>query len=250
MQLNIVCYRWGTLYGVEYVNKLRAMVARNLSIPHKFYCVTDDPAGLRDDVIPHLLPENHYNGNWNKLMTFQPNFLGLEGQLLVSFDLDLVIVDNIDFLADDPDDDFKICGRNWVKGVVQGNGSVYRLRVGSLTHVWDNLVNDSNQVINDYHTKTRALGEQNYLNSVIEGITYFPDEKIVSFKRHCSAKGHSLFGDFGEKLGLTTACFGKSKVPTGAAIVSFHGDPLPVDVMNHRFGRWRHSPFVEKFWRE
>lgn len=250
MHLNIVCYRWGMLYGVEYVNKLRAMVARNLTLPHSFYCVTDDPQGLRDDVIPHLLPDDHFNGNWNKLMTFQSNFLGLEGQLLVSFDLDLVIVDNIDFLAIDPEHDFKICGRTWVPGGVRGNGSVYRLRVGSLTHVWENLDRDSKQVIDDYHTKTRAGGEQNYLNSVIDNYTHFPDKKIVSFKRHCSAKGHFLFGHLGEKLGLTTASFGKAKVPPGAAIIAFHGKPLPPDVRTQRCGRWRHAPFINEYWRE
>ena len=97
--LHIVCYRWGERYGIEYVNKLRAMVARNLSIPHTFHCLTDNPAKLRDDIVPHQLPEKHYHGNWNKLMTFQPNFLKLDGQLLVCLDIDLIVVDKIDFLA-------------------------------------------------------------------------------------------------------------------------------------------------------
>ncbi len=159
--LNLVCYRWGTLYGVEYVNNLRAMVARNLSIPHTFHCMTDDPAGLRDDIVAHRLPDEHYNGNWNKLMTFQENFLGLQCELLVSLDLDIVIVDNIDFLADSPMDNFKICGRNWVrdsvrKGGVRGNSSVYRLRVGSHTHVWERFLDNPERVKANYHGKKSA----------------------------------------------------------------------------------------------
>ena len=248
--LHIVCYQWGERYGVEYVNKLRAMVARNLSIPHTFHCLTDNPAHLRDDIVPHQLPEKHYHGNWNKLMTFQPNFLKLEGQLLVSLDIDLVIVDNIDFLADNPEDDFKICGRNWVKGGHRGSGSVYRLRVGTHAHVWEEFAENPEWVMDRFHTKSRQFGEQNWLNSTIEKYTWFPDEKIVSFKRHCKAKGYSLFGKWGEEKGLTTANIGKATLPPGAAIVAFHGNPKPPDVMNHRCGRWRHAPFVREHWYE
>ena len=243
--LHIVCYRWGERYSVEYVNKLRAMVARNLSIPHTFHCLTDNPAKLRDDIVPHQLPEKHFQNTFNKLMTFQPNFLKLEGQLLVFLDIDLVIVDKIDFLADNPEDDFKICGRNWVKkGGCRGNSSVYRLRVGTHTHVWKEFSKNPDSIIDKFR------GDQNWLDSTIEKYAWFPDEKIVSFKRHCKAKGHFLFGKWGDKKGLTTANIGKSTLPPGVAIVAFHGVPNPPDVMNHRYGRWRHAPFVREYWHE
>ncbi len=183
-------------------------------------------------------------------MTFQHDFLGLEGELLVSLDLDIVIVDNIDFLADNPEDEFKICGRNWVKGGHRGNGSVYRLRVGAQAHVWEKFAEDPEWVKDNFHTKSREFGEQSWLNSAIEKYTYFPDAKIVSFKRHCNARGHTLFGEWGEKVGLTTANIGKASVPAGAAIVAFHGMPLPPDVMDGRCGRWRHAPFVKEHWHE
>ena len=248
--INLICYRWGTKYGVEYVNRLYGMVSRNLTIPFTLHCMTDDLNGLRKEVAGHLLPPDHLNGNLNKIMTFQKNFLDLEGELLVSLDLDLVIVGNIDFLADNPEDDFKICGGSWVPGGVRGNGSVYRVRVGALSYVWENMMSNPEGLIDFNQNRKNLLGEQKYLNRVIENYTYFPDHKIVSFKRHCHAKGYSLFGDWGESHGLTTAIFGKASPPTEAAIVSFHGRPLPLDVMNSRCGKWRRAPFVKEHWRE
>ena len=45
-ELAVVCVKWGTKYGMDYLNNLYAAVRRNLSIPHKFYCLTDDIVSL------------------------------------------------------------------------------------------------------------------------------------------------------------------------------------------------------------
>ena len=44
---NIICMKWGTKYGPEYVNRLASMVRRNTTIPCRFVCMTDDPAAER-----------------------------------------------------------------------------------------------------------------------------------------------------------------------------------------------------------
>jgi|SRR5688572_26777965 len=41
---NVICMKWGTAYGADYVNKLYSMVSRNTSRPLRFS--TDDDAGL------------------------------------------------------------------------------------------------------------------------------------------------------------------------------------------------------------
>ena len=33
---NIICMKWGTKYGPEYVNRLASMVKRNITIPYRF----------------------------------------------------------------------------------------------------------------------------------------------------------------------------------------------------------------------
>ncbi len=243
--LNIICYRWGMKYGPEYVNILRAMVARNLRIPHTFHCITDDPTGLDDRIQTHPLPETEVTGIWRKLMTFQEDFLGLQGQWVVSLDLDVVIVGDLGFLAEQPGKNFVIA-RNWSKAARTGkgaraSGSVYRLKVGSLPFIWNELIENFEGAVNHYHGKNREVGEQNWLNAHIKEFDYFPEGKVVSFKRHCHAKGHTI-------LGINTARFGKASPPKGAAVVSFHGDPLPPDVMHSPYKNWRHAPFVKTHW--
>ena len=44
--LNVVCVKYGTKYGSDYVNKLYAGVMRHLSIEHTFTCFTEDGEGL------------------------------------------------------------------------------------------------------------------------------------------------------------------------------------------------------------
>ena len=44
-QRHILCMKWGTKYGPEYVNRLYAMVRRHLSGDFNFVCLTDDSQG-------------------------------------------------------------------------------------------------------------------------------------------------------------------------------------------------------------
>ncbi len=243
--LNIVCYRWGTRYGVDYVNKLSRMVKRHLSHPHTFHCITDDATGLDKEIICHLLPSGHFKANWNKLMTFEENFLGLKGQFVVCLDVDLVIIDSIDFLCDEPEKDFMIA-RNWTDSAIRGNSSVYRLKVGSHSDVWNLFKSDVEKNIEEFHGKNRSFGDQQWMNHAIADYQYFPEGKIVSFKRHCGAKSWCIkLPLIGE---ITGASWGEATPPPKAAIVLFHGDPLPPDVAQSRHGRWRKAPFVMKNW--
>ena len=182
-------------------------------------------------------------------MSFKNDFLGLQDEYVVSFDLDVVIVDSLDFLGDEPEKNLLI-GRNWSSDSsrARASGTLYRLKVGSHTHIWDKFIKDPEHAIENFHGKNRLIGEQNWLSANIEQFDFFPLGKIVSFKKHCNAKGLRILGKFGEQLGISTAIFGKASFPKGASVISFHGDPLPPDVMLRRSGCWRHAPFVEQNW--
>jgi hypothetical protein len=39
--VNVICIKWGTKYGPDYVNRLRNMVQRHLHRPHRFVCLTE-----------------------------------------------------------------------------------------------------------------------------------------------------------------------------------------------------------------
>ena len=49
-QRHILCMKWGTKYGPEYVNRLYGMVRRHLMGDFNFVCLTDDANGIRPEV--------------------------------------------------------------------------------------------------------------------------------------------------------------------------------------------------------
>lgn len=243
--LHVICYKWGSLYAPAYVNTLANMVRRNLDTAHTFHCITDDAAGLDPRIQTHPLPDFGFEGIWRKLMTFQDDFLRLNGQYVVSIDLDVVIVDSLNFLAEQPDKNF-IIARNWSKSGVRGSGSLYRLKVGSHTEIWDQFITDPEKSIDNHHGKNRLIGEQKWLNAHFKEFNFFPEGKVVSYKRHCKSKGRIIrIGNF--EL-LNTARFGKASLPNNAAMVSFHGDPSPLEVKDTYCANWRHAPFVLEHW--
>jgi len=56
-QVNVICIKWGDLYSSDYVNKLYAMVERNITRDHRFVCLTDDTTGLKSEIETTPIPE-------------------------------------------------------------------------------------------------------------------------------------------------------------------------------------------------
>ena len=99
--VNVICMKWGHLYGPEYVNNLRAGVARHLARPHRFVCFTDDGSGLRPDVevlpLPALgLPDGHQDRRWQKLAVFQRGLRQIEAGRILAERIDIVRADFAD----------------------------------------------------------------------------------------------------------------------------------------------------------
>jgi hypothetical protein len=228
--VNVLCIKWGTKYGPEYVNKLRSMVARNLSRPHRFVCLTDDRAGIEPDIEVHDLPgigipefdqrkawtKGH---GWLKVTSFANPLYDLTG-LTLFIDLDVVIVDNIDCFFEQEGEFLVI--KEWDKRDETGNTSVYRYSAGAHRDLLDYLRDHQEQALksvrNEQEFVTGFLARQGRLR-------YWPEGWCVSFKRHCVRKG--ILGWF-----LPPA------VPPGARIVAFHGKPNPPDAIAGISGKW------------
>lgn len=106
MSLTIACVRTGTKYGPEYVERLRAGVARHLSRPHRFVCLTDRPADLPGiDVVD--ISAFGLKGWWGKMALL--DFASRSSDRVIFFDLDMVMCGPLDPLADVAVD-FAICG--------------------------------------------------------------------------------------------------------------------------------------------
>jgi hypothetical protein len=240
---HILCMKWGTRYGPEYVNRLYAMVRRNLRSGFRFTCLTDDPQGIRSEVecrpIPPLdLPASTPESGRTKLVAFAADLYGLRGTALF-LDLDVVIVGGLDPFYDFPGkfliiEDYK---RRWRRRVT-GNFSVFRFEIGAhpdvLEHFHDNVAEVSSTFCN----------EQAYLSDFVHRqgkLAYWPAAWCPSFKHHCIPKWPSNYW---------RAPF----VPPGARIVVFDGECKPPDVIARRRNRnvrFVHSArWVAEWWRE
>lgn len=87
--------------GADYVARLAAMVSRNTTVPYRFVCVTDDPSRHQVETIRAPSHSRHITGWFAKLYLFAPGVFP-DGERVVYFDLDTLILGNIDdYLAYD-----------------------------------------------------------------------------------------------------------------------------------------------------
>ena len=152
---NVICMKWGDKYSADYVNILFNMVSRNLSIPFRFVCFTDDPKGINEQVevfdLPSLnLPNNIPERGWLKLTTFSKTLGDLEGKALF-LDLDLIITGSLDELFE-IEGDFLIV-KDFIRKDVTGNSSVYRFEIGQHEDVIENFKNNFTDIKNKHRNE-------------------------------------------------------------------------------------------------
>jgi hypothetical protein len=238
VKVNVLCMKWGTKYPADYVNRLQRMVARNLTIPHRFVCLTDDASGLSEQIehfpIPAMPVEvNGPERGWTKILTFSERLYDLTGPCLF-LDLDLLVISNIDDLFEVEGDVLII--KDWLKHDGTGNSSVYRFEVGAHPEVLQEFVRRWPGVKKDYRN------EQEYISAVLlrEGVLkYWPDTWCRSFKRHCMQP-------------FPLSLFKGPVPPAGAKIIVFHGHPHPDEAIEGRTGKWyrfmKPASWIGNYW--
>lgn len=188
----IVCLKVGPAFSATYVNKLHSQVTKNVTLPHRFLCLTDDPTGVTADCVPvsPWLPKW-----WGKLTVFQKAPYGLSGKLLF-IDLDTIIVDNIDELLTYPSD---LCMlQDFTKPERYGSG-IFLLSIGSHIEVWDKFTPAVME-----QPQYRLGGDQLWIQHQVAHTDTWPADWCVSYKLHA-----------------------KTAVPNNAKVVCFHGKPRP-----------------------
>lgn len=237
----VLCMKWGTKYGPEYVNRLYAMVARHLRGDFEFVCLTDDDRGVRAEVrclpIPSLaLPPGIPERGWTKLTTFEADLHGLQGTALF-LDLDIVIVGDITLFFEAPGEFLII--HDWKRPWrVTGNSSVYRFRVGAHADVLAEFRATQEEV------RLRLRNEQAFLSEVMHRqgrLAYWPADWCRSFKYHCIPRWPANY-------------WTEPSFPASTRIVIFHGEVNPPDALkgqrNRRFRYIRPATWVSRHWRE
>jgi hypothetical protein len=239
-RVNVICMKWGTLYGPEYVNHLAAGVARHLRRPHRFVCFSDSAAGL-DRAVEHFplpelgLPTGHSDRRWQKLAVFRDTLADLQGPTLF-LDLDLVVVADLAPFFDLPgrffiirDDDLfrrKPLRRlnaerdRFLHSV--GNSSVFRFEIGAQRYVLDAYLADPKGATAAYEISQQFQSAQLAAHGDLH---YWPSDWCVSFKNACVPRHLASY-------------LRAPAVPPGARIVVFAGEPKMGDVLAGGGHKW------------
>lgn len=232
--------KWGKLYGPEYVNRLHAMVNRNLSYPFKMVCFTDDDTGIIPEVQCFPIPAMELPGGlpermWKKLSTLKEDLYGLKGTALF-LDLDIVIVASLDCFFD-YEGEFLIIKDYKKQWRITGNSSVYRFEIGQHGYVFDDFLQNFEEI------RKRHRNEQEYLTQAIYDkgkLTYWPTEWCPSYKYDCVSR-------------FPLAFWVKPHIPKGAKIIIFHGEINPHKAVKGGWGKWyryvRPAPWVADYWK-
>ena len=224
--INVVCVNWGTKYPKTYTERLYNMVKRNTTRDFNFYVLTDQH--VYEEPIKTIELKAGMKGWWNKLQMFDKEVMP-EGEWLY-FDLDVVIVDNIDCFFDAPK--FGIL-RDFIRpdeGLLPGkeyNSSILRFHNFEYSSIYEYYLSNK-QVFHDFQKQVPFFGDQNvissYFNAYPDYCKPFPDEWAWSYKKGVARGAHA--GDRSEMFGR--------EVPDGGKICVFHGEPNPEQVLeNH-----------------
>jgi len=233
-QINIVCLKWGTKYGPEYVNRLYLGVKRNTTKSFKFWCFTDDTTGLDPMIktVP-LFYANQLDSWWNKLNLFSNNIPIPIGEHIFYIDLDTVIVKNIDDILSVKTEKL-ILLRDFYFGIVKsankfGSGLMC-WQHGNFDFIWKDFIKNYRQHVKE----AGSYGDQWWIEKKTKDVMFWQDlfpEEVVSFKIHC-----------------------RKGLPQAARIICYHGRPSIPQSINEVTvtNKWTIQPqsWVSKYWKD
>jgi len=244
----VICMKWGSLYGSEYVNRLYSMVRRQSSGNIDFVCLTDDPDGITPAVrcmaCPTIeIPPPHNLQGWRKLNLYAKSekLFNLTGEWLY-LDLDVVVTGSLDpFFDYKPEAPF-IVMQNWTQpGSGIGNTSCYRFRVGNDDYLLNDLLEKHESVLQKFSNS------QTYISRSVKQIDFWPDEWCILFKVQCLPPWPLRF-------------FKTPVLPPTARVVAFPGVPNPHQAVK---GVWpvkaawkklykgiKPATWIDDFWKE
>lgn len=257
--INIICIHWGTAYSAKDINRLESMVRRHTTSPVAFHLFSDAVLpDLSSSVIQHPEPRlNTPSGerpfNYRKEAGLCDDDLGgLRGKRVFFFDLDVLIMDELDSLFAYPKDDRFYIINDWnTRGNHVGQASCYSFVVGTLGHVKKYFEENTAAIVQRFGTAS-----QEYLSDMViqqfGKLEFWPDAWCRSFRFHCLPWG--FFRHF----------VVPHKPPAGTKVLVFHGHPDLEDAIAGRWGKpgqrksakgWKRiykrclpTPWVEEYW--
>ncbi|WP_333714212.1 glycosyl transferase [Yoonia sp.] len=251
---NVICIKWGTAFGPEYVNRLYRGVRRHISGDLRFLCVTDDRAGIRPEVeIVPLISEPFHASMMEalaqaprqcpiqKITLRRPDLVtDLRGPLL-SLDIDVVVTGGLDDLMEYAP--HKVAMRRvWSRPsrrIGLANSSAVRFDPTLHHYLYETMARDPWVEVMKAHGS-----EQSYVSWTAKehgDLALFPDQWCASFKYNCRPT---------RPLNLFLA----PRLPPDARLVFFHGRPkMEEAVSGYRAGplhSTRPASWLTEAWRD
>ncbi len=222
VQVTVLCVKFGGKYRRDYVERLRNMVSRHMTIPYEFACLTDDQHPIEGVRTIYQKNAGYAKGWWHKVHMFDPS-LPINGRILY-FDLDVVIHNNIDKLAQTFTNEFMGIhdfNRKFYANWKNLNSSVMAWNHGTQNHIWDLYKDKPSEA-------QRLQGDQDWIwKTSKDRIKFWPREWIQSYKWEIRSReeltmlnGKRQFKDVKDNIDIHPEC----------SVAVFHGDPNPHDV--------------------
>ena len=199
-ELAVVCVEMHGKFPPRYVHILRAMVARRLDVPFRFYVITDRPkmyeyigSGIRT-----IEPQRPKLEAWFcKINLFAPDQF-TDGTRVLYFDLDVVVTGSLI--------DFATCRDPFVM-IREFNPYAHQVAHNSSVMAWD-AGGEAEEIFHTFGDDwcKRTWGDQEAIWAIMgnERVHDWPDSWVKSYKYHC-----------------------QSGPPPGCRVVVCHGDPKP-----------------------
>jgi len=241
---SVVCFKWRptagyrSSYGPRQVHTLRDMVARHYPHPHRFICVTDDPAGLDAgvEVVPlwddHAsLPNPSFRGGpscYRRLRVFARDVEPLLGSRFLCLDLDVVITASLEPLLDRPE--AFVAWKN-PNPLWPYNGSMFMLTAGSRPQVWEQFNPASSPAI------ANAAGcrgsDQGWMSYVLgrDEATWGPEDGVYSYQ-------DEILGRHRRTAVTQRLRRQPPELPANARLVVFHGAVDPWEPQAAQITPW------------
>lgn len=221
----VICISWGTKYGAPFINRLYAMVARNITPPFTFTCFTDSRVGLNPNILCEDLPPldvempKNSRGIWPKARLWGEKLGSLKGPVLF-LDLDLVIVSSLDAFFDVGGPDDVVMARNQTTPFERlGQTSLFRFPVGKLLPLQQKFRADPQAVADTYEFEQRFVSR-----NAPGGAKFFPRKWVLHFRQDC-------------RWPIPLNYLLAPRLPSTARVVIFPRGLLPQHAIEGKYGR-------------
>jgi hypothetical protein len=220
-KIDCACLIHGDLYEWKYVDILYAMLTRNLSIPIRLHVYTEYDRQVPEPYIKHSLIDWGISGPkkswWYKMQMFNTDIFS--GPLLY-FDLDVVIVDNIDWIWQYPLTNFwtiRDFKRLWQPTFYGINSSIMWWDNTKTVDVWKKFTKfPIESTISTYR------GDQDFITKYIVPpyLRFFDTDLVKSWRWECLDGGYDFHTRKHNAIGCGTDI-------GNASIMILHGNPKP-----------------------